>query len=172
MEEDNIKPYNIWFSLDPYHKRVSIVIPVKGDHPTLGLLVRPTEQNHRVQLYDIEKSTPASKLPRWRSTFKRGIILSLNKQPVTNPSDLVQLVEQALQQKLLHVHCEIATVQYQPLHPIKGSLMLYNDQMNVVAKHLTTRITQMTLILPHISTCHRLPRYMTLVKMIWERHSH
>jgi deoxyuridine 5'-triphosphate nucleotidohydrolase len=138
MEEDNVKPYNIWFSLDPYHKRVSIVIPVKGDHPTLGLLVRPTEQNHRVQLYDIEKSTPASKLPWWRNMLKRGIILSINKQPVTNPSDLVQLVEQACQQKLLHVHCEIATVQYQPLHPIKGSLMLYNDQMNVVAKHLTT----------------------------------
>jgi dUTP pyrophosphatase len=95
LAEDNIKPYNIWLSHDPYHKCMTVSIPIKGNHPTLGLLVRPTEHNHRVQLYDIEKSTPASKLPRWHSTLKGGIILNLNGKAITSCDDLAQAVQQA-----------------------------------------------------------------------------
>lgn len=51
-------------------------------------------------------------------------------------TDLVQAVQQAHKEKLLYVKCKIATVQYQPLHPLEGSLMLYHDQMHVVAQHL------------------------------------
>jgi hypothetical protein len=36
---------------------------------------------------------------------------------------------------------QFATVQYQPLHPTEGSLMLYYDQMNVVTKHLQAAYT-------------------------------
>jgi len=83
------------------------------------------------------KGTPAHKLPRWRSTIKRGILLNINNKPVASSADVTAYIQQAKAQKLTHIRCKFATLQYQPLHPHEGSLMLYYDQLNVIAKHLT-----------------------------------
>lgn len=63
LVEDNIKPYNIWFSNDPYHKWLTMSITFKDTHPMLGLVIQPTAPHHRLQIHDMEKGTPASRLP-------------------------------------------------------------------------------------------------------------
>jgi len=152
--EDGIKPYDIWFSTDPFEKRLTVQIPLKGTHPTLGMQLQQTQNQHRVQLLDIMKGTPAHKLPRWRSTIKRGILLNINNKPVASSADVTAYIQQAKAQKLTHIRCKFATLQYQPLHPHEGSLMLYYDQLNVIAKHLTHSTGPTTTLLVNC-----LPRY-------------
>jgi hypothetical protein len=111
-------------------------IPIKGNHPTLGLCTAPTQHNHWVQLIGMEKGIPAHKIPRWKSTIRRSIILQFNGKPVASEDDIKNYVALAQNDKLSQVTITFATVQPQPLHPTEGSLMLYYDQMNVIAAHL------------------------------------
>jgi dUTP pyrophosphatase len=43
---EGIKPYNIWFSPDPFQKRLTMNIPLTGNHPTLGMILNNTTDNH------------------------------------------------------------------------------------------------------------------------------
>ncbi len=133
---DGIKPYNIWLSTDPFQHRLTITIDVKGDHPTLGLVLGTSHHQGRMQLVDIIKGTAASRLPRWRSTIKRAILLSCNGNPVTSEDDLRAEIVQARHLGLLKLQCEFATVSRHAIHPQEGSLTLYYDQLNIIAKHL------------------------------------
>jgi dUTP pyrophosphatase len=60
---DTRSQYNIWLSTHPFHKILSIKIPVSGSHPTLGMVLSPTLHKDRIQLLDIEKGTPGAKTP-------------------------------------------------------------------------------------------------------------
>jgi len=89
VQQDGIKPYSIWFSADPFHKRLDIDIELNGQHPTLGLItVSNPMHSSRLQLQDMEKGTPSHKISKWRSTLRRSIILSFNNQPITSQADL------------------------------------------------------------------------------------
>jgi len=89
VQQDGIKPYSIWFSADPFHKRLDIDIELIGQHPTLGLItVSNPMHSSRLQLQDMEKGTPSHKISKWRSTLRRSIILSFNNQPITSQADL------------------------------------------------------------------------------------
>jgi hypothetical protein len=135
-ETDGIKPYNIWFRPDPFQNKLNIQVQIKGDHPSLGFILHPTQHTHRMQLTDIMKGTPTSKIPKWRSTLKRAILLSFNGKPIISQETLQQEVLHACQQGLLQATCEFATVSRHAQHPQEGSLMLHYDQLNVIAKHL------------------------------------
>jgi hypothetical protein len=133
-----------------------IQIPITGQHPTLGMVFQQTRHQHQIQLIDMSKGIPGHKLHKWRSTIKCGILISCNNTPITTEQDLVQAIQQAKQQQLHTAHCEFATVQYQPLHPVEGSLMSYYDQLNVIAKHLQQESwLQTTSFTSHCSTNHK-----------------
>ncbi len=137
LHKDGLNPYHIWFSPDPFHKCVIIPIPIKGTHPTLGLITMPTPlSNHRIQLIDMAKSTPAHKIPRWRSTLKRAVIIAVDDNPVAHEEDIKKYISMARQKQADTIMVKFATPQPQPLHPTEGSLMLYYDQMNIIANHL------------------------------------
>jgi hypothetical protein len=42
---------------------MDVHIPTTGTHPSLGMKFVPTQHAERIQLMDIDKSTPAAKLP-------------------------------------------------------------------------------------------------------------
>jgi hypothetical protein len=75
---DGQKPYNIWLSTDPFHNRLTIMIDIKGDHPTLGIQTTPSPFSGRLQIQDMVPGTPAAKIPKWRSTLHRAIMLKFN----------------------------------------------------------------------------------------------
>jgi hypothetical protein len=60
---DDLQPYNIWLSQHPFHKLMDVHIPIAGTHPTLGMELKPTVYDSRIQLTDMIKSTPGAKLP-------------------------------------------------------------------------------------------------------------
>jgi len=57
-------PYDIYLSLDPFDNVQHIDIPVKGDHPTLGLNLTPCVYRNRLRLIDMFAGTPGSCLPK------------------------------------------------------------------------------------------------------------
>lgn len=135
IQQDGIMPYNIWLSQDPFQSRISVQIDVKGDHDTLGLKCEPTPHG-RLQLIDMHPGTPSIKLPRWKSTLRRSLLLTVDGTPVSTVKELQDAVTQARQQQRIKVTCEFATITSPASHPAEGSLHLYYDQLNVIGKHL------------------------------------
>jgi hypothetical protein len=113
-----------------------INIPAKGSHPTLGMILKHTTHQHRLQLVDIEKGTQGTKIPRWRSTIKRGMLLRVDETSAANHEDVLKAIIQARNNGQEIIKCEFAITEYQPLHPVEGSLMLYYDQLNAISKHM------------------------------------
>jgi hypothetical protein len=85
---------------------------------------------------DMVKGTPGAKLPKWRSTLKRAILLSLNGARVSSEQDVICRISTLRQAGALKVQCTFATITYHGLHPTTSSLTLYYDQLNVIAQHL------------------------------------
>jgi len=135
LQQDGIITYNIWLSQDPFQSRVSLQLDVKGDHATLGLCCEQTPHG-RLQLLDMIPGTPAIKLPRWRSTLRRALLLTVDNTPVSTVEDLQAAITQARQQQRIKLTCEFATITSPASHPTEGSLHLYYDQLNVIGKHL------------------------------------
>lgn len=82
------------------------------------------------------KGTPGAKLPRWRSTLKRSILLTMDNKRVTKLADVHDVITKLRQKGQQHVSCTFATIAYHGLHPTTGSLNLYYDQLNIIGKHL------------------------------------
>jgi len=56
-------------SSNPFEKSVDISILVTGDHPTLGLDLLHHTDNAQITLKFCVPSTPAARIPHWRSTL-------------------------------------------------------------------------------------------------------
>ncbi len=63
------RPYDIYFSHDPFDSTLEVEIAVKGDHPTLGILSQYDSCRQRLQIKDMALGTPGSRLKKWRSTL-------------------------------------------------------------------------------------------------------
>jgi hypothetical protein len=50
-------------------------IPLRGSHPTLGIIVEPhSDLKHAVVVIQMMSGTSAAKIPRWRSGYRNSII--------------------------------------------------------------------------------------------------
>ncbi len=130
------EPYNLWLSTNPFFKTLQIDIPLTGSHATAGMKLDNTLHSGRLQLMDMIKGTPGAKLPRWRSTLKRSILLTMDNKRVTKLADVHDVITKLRQKGQQHVSCTFATIAYHGLHPTTGSLNLYYDQLNIIGKHL------------------------------------
>jgi dUTP pyrophosphatase len=68
-------PYDIYLSQDPFDKTLEVEIQVKGDHPSLGMQCIMCPHRNRLQIQDMAISTPASRIPKWRSTIRNTYLL-------------------------------------------------------------------------------------------------
>jgi dUTP pyrophosphatase len=73
--QDIEKPYDIYFCTDPFDSMVTIDVPKKDDHPTLGLITEYCDARQRLQVTDMALSTPGSRLKSWRTVIRRSYIL-------------------------------------------------------------------------------------------------
>ena len=134
--QEGIKPYHIWLSPDPFDKRLNIAIDVRRDHPTLGLITTMCQFRNRVQLVNMEKSTPGARIPKWRSTLRHAYIIGVDGALISNAADLQQAIHKARQTKQIKLHVTFATEQRHGIHSVDGNLSMYFDQMNACAKHI------------------------------------
>jgi deoxyuridine 5'-triphosphate nucleotidohydrolase len=140
--KEQANPFNIWLSTDPFYKTIVIDIPLTGTHATLGMVLQPTPHTGRIQLTDIEKGTPAARLPRWRSTIKRAVLLAINGTRITSVQEVADTVTALRRSGSTKLQCTFATISYHGIHPTTGSLALYYDQLNVIAQHLQVAYQQ------------------------------
>ena len=130
------RPFNLYFSNDPFDNILEIEVPVKGDHATLGILSQYCDYRQRLQVTDMALSTPGSRLKNWRSVIKKAYILKFNDFAIANQADFEHAVSQTRRRKMLKAKLIIATDKSYGVHPMEGVLQIHFDQMNVIAKHL------------------------------------
>ena len=69
---------------------ITIDVGTHGNHPTLGLmLLQNATMNNRPQLQECAKSTPAARIPKWRSTLRRSFPITINGKRITSEQDVV-----------------------------------------------------------------------------------
>mmetsp|Transcript_4433 Transcript_4433/g.6561 ORF Transcript_4433/g.6561 Transcript_4433/m.6561 type:complete len:721 (+) Transcript_4433:1450-3612(+) len=134
--EDGKRPYDIWFSRDPFDNRLTVQIDFKGLHPTLGLLLRRCTDRNRLQLLDTALSTPGSRIAKWRSTIRTSYLLSIDGKPTETVQDVAQAIVNAKHEKRLKMSCIFATEKRYGVHPIDSNLNLYFDQIHAFAQHI------------------------------------
>ena len=130
------KPFEIYFSHDPFDSTLEIEIPVKGDHPTLGLLTNYCETRQRLQVKDMALSTPGSRLKCWRTVIRNAYILKFQEFAINSNEDLEHAVSQVRRRKMIKAKFVIATDKSYGVHPLEGIMQIHFDQLNCIAKHL------------------------------------
>ena len=80
------------FDDNPYDNVMSIVIENTGHHPTRGLDLALDEKFEKLKLIACDKSTPAGKIPRWRSTLRNSLLLTFNDLPIIDETHLRRLI--------------------------------------------------------------------------------
>ena len=75
-------PYNISLSLNPFDNYTHRTIQVKGDHPLLGLSLQSCATRNIPQIVECLKSTPAIRIPRWKTELKNAYIIAVDNNEV------------------------------------------------------------------------------------------
>ena len=110
-------PYNICLSLDPFDNYTYRTIQVKGTHPSLSLNLHICETRHIPQIIDCIKSTPAIRIPRWRTELKNGYVIAVNNIPVSTIDDIHQQIQHIREKSIQSVDIQIATLHKIAMHP-------------------------------------------------------
>ena len=63
---------------NPFGPSTIVTLPIKGTHPALGLHLIQHEDNNRILLHSCVPSTPAARIPRWRSTLHQSSIIAID----------------------------------------------------------------------------------------------
>jgi len=79
-------------SSNPFGNSANVSISIKGDHPTLGLEIIKNSDNARLTLHSCTSSTPLTRIPRWRSTLRSGIIIAIDNQLVDTIADITTII--------------------------------------------------------------------------------
>jgi hypothetical protein len=122
----------IYFSRDPYADEFSRTFDLKAfsssSHPTAGLVFN--QQNQRLILMDIHRSSHAARIRRWRSECKGAWIKSINGTTVTSINQAKQVFQQLIQDKA--ESCELILSHPEVKHGLseRGIPQVNLDQMN------------------------------------------
>ena len=136
LHTDISPPYHITLSTDPIDNTLEIPIKIKGQHPTLGLHLKHHDQMNRIQLLDCILSTPAARIPKWRSTLRHGFITKYNQINIDSIDHLQQLILTSRNNNEKLANITFSTVEKQSMHPVHGVPQLDHEQLNIIANHL------------------------------------
>ena len=91
---DPQKPYDIYFTTDPFDQTLEIDVPIKGDHPTLDNLTDFCDARQHLQVRDMAHSTLGSRLKKWRTVIRKSYNLKFNEFSIQSQQDLDHAVSQ------------------------------------------------------------------------------
>ena len=93
MTTDIELPYHIILSSDPIDNTYSIPINLNGTHPTLGLVLESDTTMNRIKIINCLPSSPAAKIPKWRSTIRHGYLTKINNTDITSIAQATKLIQ-------------------------------------------------------------------------------
>ena len=79
-------------SSNPFGPSLNITIKFKGTHPTLGLISSIDNDTSSLILESMSPSTPAHRIPRWKSTLRQSTIIAVDDNPVHNNDEIMQCI--------------------------------------------------------------------------------
>ena len=127
-------PQNITMDSDGDGPYLEIELRVKGENETLGLNVHTNTAGHII-LKDCTPSTPAAKIPKWRSTLRNARVKQIYGQDVKNRTDIMSAIKHAKECSEKFIKCKFATEKPVDIHPQKGIPQIHFDQLSGIAKH-------------------------------------
>ena len=165
-------PYNISLSLYPFDNYTHRIIQVKGDHPLSGLSLQSCATRNIPQIVECLKSTPAIRIPRWKSELKNAYIVAVDNNAVKTIDQVKNQITIAREKGYKQVDIQIATFEKISMHPQLGVPQLYHDQLNIIGQHLWDiknspewqDIVNDAIIHPHIITLKSLKKIIILDK--------
>lgn len=116
------------FTDDPFAPSFDEIIPVSGDHPSLGLVLQPDPDRGRLCLRDMTPGTPAHRTHHWRSRLRHAHLLAINGVPVHTLDDVHKIVASARQSSTPNCQFRFAFDEVRNGLTSVGLLQLYFDQ--------------------------------------------
>ena len=130
-------PYQIYMSSDPFEDFIEVLIDTKDHHPSMGLVFTTnTSMGYRSQLQECLKSTPAARIPKWRSTLRGSFPTEIYAQKIATLQDVDKAVCKAREDTKINIVCKFSIIDKIVMRPQQGAPILYNDQLNIVATHI------------------------------------
>ena len=120
-------------SSNPFGPSLNITIKVKGTHPTLGLISSIDNDTSSLILESMAPSTPAHRIPRWKSTLRQSTIIAVDDNPVHNNDELMQCILNARKLGLKQVSLTFIPREKVSIHPDTCIPQLQFDQVDIMS---------------------------------------
>ena len=119
----------------PYDKTIKIKLKNRGNHPLRGLILEQIDD--RIFLRNCEKSTPAARIPRWRSDLRHSILEAINGTTITTITEAKKLIADT---KSKYVVFHFIPPLKLPSHPSENVPIIHFDQFLTMAhQHLAAK---------------------------------
>ena len=82
------------------------------------------------------KSTPAARIPRWRSTLRHSFLLNIGDTSIGTFEDINRAIELERTRHAASITCRFGIMQKIAMHPQTGVPIVFHDQLNVITEHL------------------------------------
>ena len=112
--------------MNPYGSTLSITIQSKGKHSTHGLKCQ-NEENNTVLFLFSHPSTPAARIPKWRSVLQNSQIQAINNLPIHPINDIKRIIKSTPKQQNLTI--TLAPLFKQTVHPQNNTPIIYFNQL-------------------------------------------
>ena len=88
-------PYNIGFSDSPLDNQTFRTVSTFGSNDYLGFDLQTCKSFGLPKVNDCKRSTPCTRLPRWRSELRGAYVTSVNQQLVSTVNNVKTQIHQA-----------------------------------------------------------------------------
>ena len=94
--------------------------------------------SQHLQLLNCANSTPAARIPRWRSTLRHSFPITIDDIKIGTIADIHKAIKLASDNHAVTITCRFGIMQKTAMHPQTGVPIVFNDQLNVISEHLRT----------------------------------
>eukprot|EP00555_Chaetoceros_dichaeta_P004056 CAMPEP_0198252752 /NCGR_PEP_ID=MMETSP1447-20131203/3232_1 /TAXON_ID=420782 /ORGANISM="Chaetoceros dichaeta, Strain CCMP1751" /LENGTH=139 /DNA_ID=CAMNT_0043938127 /DNA_START=168 /DNA_END=584 /DNA_ORIENTATION=- len=126
-------PEDFSLSPNPFGNSTTIVIPLKGLHPTLGLSLSPHPDSDRILLKECLPSTLAGRIHRWRSTLRESTMIAVNDIHIDTLDEITSAIAAARLRRDDSVSFTLATPEQVTIRPNNNIPQIHFDQLNVMS---------------------------------------
>ena len=139
-------PDDFHLSTYPFGPSTEFTLPLKGQHPTLGLDLITDPNNSQIVMKSCSPSTPAARIPRWRSTLRNSVIIAVNGAPIDSSQQIMDIITKARTAKDPSLSFTVIPKEHIEVTPDTNIPQIHFDQLNVTAhqhhaaKHNTTML--------------------------------
>ena len=140
VEETTTLPPQIILSRSFYGSTLDTSVKLWGTHKHLGMNLELDNDKNRIILISCEPSTPANRIPKWRSVLRNGVLLEANGIIIDDLQHLENIITKARSDQQKHIILTFAPMEKQHERVEDGCPQIHFDQFNVMAyQHNATR---------------------------------